>query len=843
MAVNTGSLAEPYEYMGLAHFLEHMLFLGSKKYSNESHFEEVLKTNGGSCNAYTSSHETVYFFNVLNKKIEEILDIFSRFFIDPSFNESSVEREINAINSEHLKNINNDFWFGRQVIYNMAKKNSPIYQRFTTGTLETLKANNVKKLRDEMIQFYKSYYCPDNMSLVIQSNDINRTEELIVKYFSEIKSTKAKIDSNVAINKFNTNKEYQLIPSNNINEIMYFWDVPTFHKFISNKSIEVLNDIIEYNGINNLKYILKREGLASGLHCIYLEEGVYIVKITMCCEATKLSLEKINNIFRYYIDNFIQNTISLNDLYKYMESKYNLNYLYDIKINNGDLVNRISVNLNHYSFTNSYKGGHVIIKRDMNVLSDLVDRIKFSNVNIIYCTKNPIDKEIEFITDKYYLRKYGELSTSFIKKKDIKKEYKFQIDLDKSFLNINPIIIQNLDKYNIPTIVDKRVWFGGSSSFNEPHVLGTIFLSNKRLVNTLKDCILTLIACSIINQYVSEIFSQQFELGYSVLFSVSTIDGLVTLNINGLNANYQDFFRKVLQEIKEIQPEDIIIKNTIERIEENISNINNKSPWEYIDYLIGINKYKYSYASDEMHRMIKKIMKNDYMKMISRRIKRLTHMRDLSTTTIIYGNIDKKNIPIIKSKHKPSNVPVPRLLKSFSVKHPNKEEMNRLILMVMDCGKFTPYNAAQCTLLSLLLEQPTYQQLRTKYQLGYLVRSALQYDNTNYSISIRVQSALDIKFIETKMKEFIEWFKVSYLNSKDINRIFNKTKIAAKGLLLSKPTNMNDLIGKYIGEIRNKTYIFNRNVLIANEIDSIKLDTIKKLYNKIIGDIAVITLY
>ena len=113
VSIKVGYFSEPKNYNGLAHFLEHMLFLGSKKYPIENYFDSKLKSYGGFSNAYTSLFETVYYFNVLSKHFEEILDIFSRFFIDPLFDKKSVEREINAIDSEHLKNINNDGWILR----------------------------------------------------------------------------------------------------------------------------------------------------------------------------------------------------------------------------------------------------------------------------------------------------------------------------------------------------------------------------------------------------------------------------------------------------------------------------------------------------------------------------------------------------------------------------------------------------------------------------------------------------------------------------------------------------------------------------------------------------------
>ena len=838
MAVKVGSLDEPMEYMGLAHFLEHMLFLGSEKYKNESHFEETLKLNGGSCNAYTGTYETVYFFNVLNKdnhSLKEVLQVFSHFFIDPLFNKSSVEREINAINSEHLKNQNDDFWFTRQVIYNLSKKKSGI-NRFSTGTLETLGSHDLTKLREEMIKFYNLYYCSDNMCLTIQSNSDIDVIEKIIDLFSLIPNKQAKETVQINTGKYDRmNLEYQMIPTNDINEIIYFWDIPTFNTYLNNCAINVIDNIFEYNGINNLKYVLKRKGLATNVVGTYLEEGIYILKIIMCnCDSID-DIKKINNIVKNYL-NFIQDT-NWDAIYKYMIGKYNLNYLYDTKISNSDLVNRISVNLHYYNSRDVYKGSSVIIKPDIKILRDLVKMLQFDKLNIIYFTKTKIDDEayLNLIQDKYYLKKYGKLTKTFIDNKSNK--YNFTIDLDKKYLAIEPSIIKNLDKYSIPSLIDTRLWYGGSSKFNEPFVYGLIYLSHTHLVNNIENYILTTLSCSILNQYIAEIYSQQFELGYSISFSVSSIDGIVTLSIVGLNSEYTVFFNKVINTIKSIKVEDVIIKLTIDKLKENLININNKSPWEYINYIIGIEKYKYQYNNNDMINTIDKLLTFDYKVLIAKRIKRISHMIGLSITTIIYGNINK-DIPIIKSIELPPVIPLPLLLTDTDVKHPNKDENNKLVMFSLPCGIFTPNNAAQYIILSLLLEQPTYQFLRTKNQLGYLVKSSLTFDNLNYNISIKVQSTLDIKFIETKMHEFIKWF-IEYLDKLD-SQLFDKIKDSAIGLLLSKPTNMNELMNKYIGEIRNRTYIFNRNELIAKQIKTIDVNIIKKLYNAIIKKLVIV---
>lgn len=67
LLVAVGSLTEPKEYLGLAHFLEHILFLGTKKYPDVANFTDFLEMHGGGANAFTGDDRTVYMMEV--KKI------------------------------------------------------------------------------------------------------------------------------------------------------------------------------------------------------------------------------------------------------------------------------------------------------------------------------------------------------------------------------------------------------------------------------------------------------------------------------------------------------------------------------------------------------------------------------------------------------------------------------------------------------------------------------------------------------------------------------------------------------------------------------------------------------
>ena len=71
-----GSLSDPLEISGLAHFCEHMLFLGTKKYPKENEYSQFLSEHAGSSNAFTSGEHTNYYFDISHEHLQGALDRF-----------------------------------------------------------------------------------------------------------------------------------------------------------------------------------------------------------------------------------------------------------------------------------------------------------------------------------------------------------------------------------------------------------------------------------------------------------------------------------------------------------------------------------------------------------------------------------------------------------------------------------------------------------------------------------------------------------------------------------------------------------------------------------------------
>lgn len=96
LAVNVGHFDDPRDREGLAHYLEHMLFLGTEKYPNVGEFQRFISQHGGSNNAWTGTEHTCFFFDISNDTFEQGLDRFSQFFIAPLFNPDAADKERHA---------------------------------------------------------------------------------------------------------------------------------------------------------------------------------------------------------------------------------------------------------------------------------------------------------------------------------------------------------------------------------------------------------------------------------------------------------------------------------------------------------------------------------------------------------------------------------------------------------------------------------------------------------------------------------------------------------------------------------------------------------------------------
>ncbi len=182
LAVEAGSWEDPKEYPGMAHFLEHMLFMGTAAYPKENEYMQYINDNGGKPNAYTAPDRTVYIFSINNEAFKGAFDRFSHFFVDPLFNPSSIGRELHAVDQEHAKNIENDSWRAYMILKETGNPDHP-NAGFSTGNAATLSGIPQEALK----KWYKEHYSSNRMHLVsISPLPIEELIQLTVEKFSAV---------------------------------------------------------------------------------------------------------------------------------------------------------------------------------------------------------------------------------------------------------------------------------------------------------------------------------------------------------------------------------------------------------------------------------------------------------------------------------------------------------------------------------------------------------------------------------------------------------------------------------------------------------------------------------
>lgn len=255
---------------GLAHFVEHMLFLGTKKYPNENEYSSFLSKNNGCSNAATYPDFTKYYFDVVPEKLTDALDRFSQFFIAPLFTESATLREINAVHSEHEKNLASDVWRIRQVQKSLANPDHP-FSKFGTGSKETLldipKKNGIDT-RAELIKFHDKWYSSNIMTLSILGREsLDELEEMTLKYFANIENKNVELpkwSDKVFLEDQHHTKLY-ILPIKDTRNLTISFQIPDYDEYFRSGPEHYISHLVGHEGKGSILSELKTRGWCNNL--------------------------------------------------------------------------------------------------------------------------------------------------------------------------------------------------------------------------------------------------------------------------------------------------------------------------------------------------------------------------------------------------------------------------------------------------------------------------------------------------------------------------------------------------------------------------------------------------
>ena len=190
--INAGSRIEDEEISGVSHFIEHMLFKGTKNRTSKQIASEIDNL-GGQINAFTSKECTCYYVKLLNSHIDIGIDILSDMILNSKFNEDDLDKERSVIIEELKMYEDSPEDLAYDLLTEKIYKNDPLGMNII-GTEESLERLN----REKLLDYFNRYYVPNNSVIAISGNF--NFDEIINKIEEKFKVWE-KRDVNIAIKK------------------------------------------------------------------------------------------------------------------------------------------------------------------------------------------------------------------------------------------------------------------------------------------------------------------------------------------------------------------------------------------------------------------------------------------------------------------------------------------------------------------------------------------------------------------------------------------------------------------------------------------------------------------
>lgn len=264
LTVGAGTLCNPPDKQGLAHFVEHLLFQGSKKYSRPGEFQNYIIRNSGYYYAETNVDCTNYGFQIRNGAFEEAFDRFADCFNAPLMAKKTIPTELKIIEEEFQKFSTSDVYTVASVKARFYKEGHPLKNMLPGGNAETLKSTTQKDAR----LFFSNYYRPDIMTLVVMaSRDLDGLENLVRRSFSPLKSGKSiKIpEYKNFIDEKNSLEVVRIATKNNYKILYLDFAVESEKDDWKGRPAYLIRTLLESDAPGSLLALLKKEGLALGL--------------------------------------------------------------------------------------------------------------------------------------------------------------------------------------------------------------------------------------------------------------------------------------------------------------------------------------------------------------------------------------------------------------------------------------------------------------------------------------------------------------------------------------------------------------------------------------------------
>uniref|UniRef100_A0A672HC17 Insulin-degrading enzyme n=1 Tax=Salarias fasciatus TaxID=181472 RepID=A0A672HC17_SALFA len=834
--VHIGSLSDPSNISGLAHFCEHMLFLGTQKYPKENEYSQFLSEHAGSSNAFTSGEHTNYYFDVSHEHLQGALDRFAQFFLCPLFDESCKDREVNAVDSEHEKNLMNDAWRLFQLEKATGNPNHP-FSKFGTGS-------NPDSLSDTESNGECFLLC------VLFAESLDELTSMVVKLFGEVEN------KNVPIPEFpehpfqeeHLKQFYKVVPIKDIRNLYVTFPIPDLQKYYKSNPGHYLGHLIGHEGPGSLLSELKSKGWVNTLVGGQKEGARGFMFFIINVDLTEEGLLHVEDII-FHMFQYIQKLRTEGPQEWVFDECKDLNkvaFRFKDKERPRGYTSKVAGLLHYYPLEEVLAAEYLLEDFRPDLIEMVLDKLRPEQVRVAVVSKSfegKTDKTEEWYGTQYSQEAISEETIQNWANADLNG--KFKLPMKNEFIPTNfEIYPLEKDAPAVPSLIKdtamSKVWFKQDDKFFLPKAcLNFEFFSPFAYVDPLH-CNMAYLYLELLKDSLNE-YAYAAELAGLNYDLQNTIYGMY-LSVKGYNDKQHILLKKIIEKMATFEIDEKRFDIIKEAYMRSLNNFRAEQPHQHAMYYLRLLMTEVAWTKDELREALDDVSLPRLKAFIPQLLSRL-HIEAL-----LHGNITKESAlgmmqmvedTLIEHAHTKPLLPS-QLIRYREVQVPdggwyvyqqrNEVHNNCGIEIYYQTDMQTTHDNMLLELFCQIISEPCFNTLRTKEQLGYIVFSGPRRANGVQGLRFIIQSEKAPHYLESRVEAFLCTMEKAVEDMSE--EAFQKHIQALAIRRLDKPKKLSAECAKYWGEIISQQYNFDRDNIEVAYLKTLSKENIMQFYRE-----------
>lgn len=716
------------------------------------------------------------------------LDRFAQFFICPLFLESTLDRELRAVDSENKKNLQSDTWRLMQLHKSLSNPEHP-YHHFSTGNLQTLRDEPQKRgidVRSEFIKFHEKHYSANRMKLVVLGREpLDVLEQWVAELFSGVKNKELpqnRWDHVQPLSESDLCTQIFAKPVMDTRSLDIYFPFLDEEDLYESQPSRYISHLIGHEGPGSILAYIKAKGWANGLSAgampICPGSAFFTISVRLTPEGLKQYREVVKVIFQYIA--MIKERPPEKWIFDEMKNLAEVDFRFKQKSPASRFTSRLSSVMQKPLPREWLLSGSLLRKFDPDAITKAMSYLRADNFRIMVVSQEypgNWDSKEKWYGTEYKVEKIPQDFLSEIRKALESSAAERLPDLHMPHKNEFIPTRLSVEKKEAPEPAKTpklirhddrvRLWFKKDDRFWVPKATVHISLRNPLVWATPANHVKAKLYCELVRDALVE-YSYDAELAgldYNLSASIFGLD----VSVGGYNDKMSVLLEKVLVSMRDLEVNPERFKIIKERLTRAYRNAEYQQPFyqvgDYTRYLTAEKTWiNEQYAAELEHIEVEDVAT------FFPQILQQTHIEVLA-----HGNLYKEDAlkmthlvettlqgrPLPQSQwHVRRNIILPpgsNYVYERTLKDP--ANVNHCIEYYIFLGSITDsLLRAKLLLFAQMTDEPAFDQLRTQEQLGYVVWSGARYSATTIGYRVIIQSERTAAYLESRIDAFLTRF-------------------------------------------------------------------------------------